>query len=115
MCWQSNAAFRFTPTETMIPPAAKADAAKELDRKKRERRIWIKQGNSIKPLIVTAGLNDGSTTEISSPELKEGMVVVTGTEIQTATRQMAAGAGGENRSPFLPSMPRRQRTQRRSR
>lgn len=110
-----NAAFRFTPSETMIPPSAKADAAKELDRKKRERRIWIKQGNSIKPLIVTAGLNDGSTTEISSPELKEGMVVVTGTEIQTAAKQMTAGAGGENRSPFLPSPPHRQRTQRRSR
>ena len=109
-----NAAFRFIPNETMVPQAYKKEMGKELDRKKRERRIWVRQGDSIKPLIVTAGLNDGSTTEISSSDLKEGMVVVTGTEIQTAARQMAAG-GGENRSPFLPSMPRRQRTQRRSR
>ncbi|MBE6370840.1 MAG: HlyD family efflux transporter periplasmic adaptor subunit [Lentisphaerae bacterium] len=108
-----NAAFRFSPSETMIPPAYKGELDKPLDRKKRERRIWVQHGNSIKPLVVTAGLNDGSTTEVSSPELKEGMVVVTGQEIQTAARQMAAGAGGENRSPFLPSMPRRQRTQRR--
>ena len=108
-----NAAFRFSPNETMVPAAYKGELDKPLDRKKRERRIWVQQGNSIKPLIVTAGLNDGSATEISSPELKEGMVVVTGQEIQTAARQMAAGAGGENRSPFLPSMPRRQRTQRR--
>ena len=105
-----NAAFRFTPADTMIPEAYRAAANKELDRKKRERRIWIKQGNAIKPLIVNSGLNDGSTTEISSPELKEGMTVVTGTEMRKAAVQMSPG--GENRSPFLPSPPQRQRRRR---
>jgi len=108
-----NAAFRFTPEENMVPQAYRAEIDKPLDRKKRERRIWVRQGESIKPLVVSIGLNDGSSTEVSSPELKEGMVVVTGTEVQTAANRMAAGAGGENRSPFLPSMPRRQRNQRR--
>ena len=105
-----NAAFRFTPADTMIPEQYRATANKELDRKKRERRIWIKQGNAIKPLIVNSGLNDGSTTEISSPELKEGMIVVTGTEMRKAAVQM--NPGGENRSPFLPSPPQRQRRRR---
>ena len=110
-----NAAFRFTPAENMIPPNLRGELNKQLSRKKRERRIWVRDGESIRPLIVTAGLNDGSTTEISSPEMKEGMMVVTGTEIQTAARQMTAAQGGENRSPFLPSPPRRQRNQRRGR
>ena len=105
-----NAAFRFTPADTMIPETYRATANKELDRKKRERRIWIKQGNAIKPLIVNSGLNDGSTTEISSPELKEGMIVVTGTEMRKAAAQMSPGS--ENRSPFLPSPPHRQRRRR---
>ena len=80
------------------------------DRKSRERQIWIQDGNSLRPLTVKVGLNDGSSSEISSPEIKEGMTVVTGTEVQTAAKQLAAG-GGENRSPFLPSPPRRQRSQ----
>lgn len=109
-----NAAFRFVPKDEMVPAQYRKDMEKPLDRKKRERRIWVKQGESIRPLIVTAGLNDGSSTEISSPELKENMVVVTGTEIQTAARQLGA-SGGENRSPFLPTPPHRQRNQRRSR
>ena len=102
-----NAAFRFAPDPAMVPEPYRAESAKTLPRRGRERRIWVKQGETIRPLTVTAGLNDGSATEISSPELKEGMVVVTGTEIQSAAGQIAAG--GENRSPFLPSPPHRQR------
>ena len=105
-----NAALRFTPNAAMVPEVWHGELKKTFSRKSRERRIWIQDGKSIRPLTVTVGLNDGSFTEVSSPELKEGMVIITGTEIQSAARQMAAGAGGENRSPFLPSPPRRQRT-----
>ena len=102
-----NAAFRFTPADSMVPEAYRGALEKPLSRKNRERRIWIREGNAIRPLTVQVGLNDGSTSEISSPDLKEGMVVVTGTENQSAARQMTAG--GENRSPFLPTPPHRQR------
>ena len=105
-----NAAFRFTPAAAMIPEKYRNLPEVVFDRRNRERRIWIQDGNSLRPVTVKTGLNDGSSTEISSPEIKEGMTVVTGTEVQTAARQLAAG-GGENRSPFLPSPPRRQRNQ----
>ena len=108
-----NAAFRFTPTADMVPEKYRGQLETTFDRKSRERRIWIQDGNSLRPLTVKVGLNDGASTEVSSPELKEDMVVVTGTEVETAAQQTAAG-GSENRSPFLPSPPRRQRTQRRT-
>ncbi|MBO4647296.1 MAG: efflux RND transporter periplasmic adaptor subunit [Lentisphaeria bacterium] len=110
-----NAAFRFTPAAEMVPPAYRGELEKTFTRQSRERRIWVREGESIRPLTVTVGLNDGSTTEISAPELKEGMVVVTGTEVQSAASQNvqnAGGAGSENRSPFLPSPPRRQQQRR---
>jgi HlyD family secretion protein len=46
---------------------------------------------------VRAGLSDGTVTEITGPDLKEGMEVVIGAE--TATAGAAAG-----RSPFTPQM-----------
>ena len=110
-----NAAFRFTPAAEMVPPAFRGELQKTFTRQSRERRIWVRDGESVRPLTVTVGLNDGSTTEISAPELKEGMVVVTGTEMQSAARrsvQGGPGAGSENRSPFLPSPPRRQQQRR---
>ena len=105
-----NAALRFTPVETMVPETYRGELKKTFTRKSRERRIWVKDGESIRPLTVKTGLNDGSSTEIAADGLKEGMIVITGTELQTAARQMAAG--GENRSPFLPSPPQRQRRRR---
>ncbi|MBQ9336121.1 MAG: efflux RND transporter periplasmic adaptor subunit [Lentisphaeria bacterium] len=104
-----NAAFRFTPSAGMVPEKYHGQLEPVFDRKSRERKIWIQDGQSLRPVTVKIGLNDGSSTEISSPELKEGMTVVTGTEVQTAAKQLTAG--GENRSPFLPTPPRRQRNQ----
>ena len=57
--------------------------------------------------MVTAGLNNGSSTEVSSPELREGMKVVTGTEVITAEKQLAAGKSSAQQSPFLPKPPQR--------
>ncbi len=60
------------------------------------RAIWIPEGDQVRPIYVTRGLTDGSLTEVSSPELKEGMPVVVGEVEKTAASTSSGG------SPFTP-------------
>ena len=101
-----NSAFRFSPDAALVPEKYRDQLASP-NRNGSERRIWIQDGNEIRPLMVTAGLNNGSSTEVSSPELREGMKVVTGTEVITAEKQLAAGKSSAQQSPFLPKPPQR--------
>ena len=78
-------------------------AAAEL-RGKKERIIWVLEGDSLRPLRVKTGLNDGIVTEISGDGLEEGMQVVTGTSVISAEQAAADNPGG---SPFLPKPPQR--------
>jgi HlyD family secretion protein len=43
------------------------------------RRLWVKEGKSVRPLDVQLGLSNDDVTEIISPNAKEGMDVVLGT------------------------------------
>lgn len=101
-----NSAFRFSPDAALVPEKYRDQLASP-NRNGSERRIWIQDGNEIRPLMVTAGLNNGSSTEVSSSELREGMKVVTGTEVITAEKQLAAGKSSAQQSPFLPKPPQR--------
>jgi HlyD family secretion protein len=60
-------------------------------------RIWVKEGNYVRHLDVKIGATDGSFTEISGPEVQEGMEVVVGEDAADQT-----AAEGEN--PFAPKL-----------
>jgi HlyD family secretion protein len=60
------------------------------------RAVWIPEGGQVRPIYVTRGLTDGTLTEVSSPELKEGMPVVVGEVEKTAAGTSSGG------SPFTP-------------
>jgi HlyD family secretion protein len=48
------------------------------------RQIWVLQDGQAVAIAVTPGISDGRMTEVSGPDLKEGMAVI--------TDQRAAGA-----------------------
>ena len=99
-----NAALRYLPEVGQVPEQYREElaAAAEL-RGKKERIIWVLEGDSLRPLRVKTGLNDGIVTEISGDGLEEGMQVVTGTTVVAAEKAAAASGG----SPFLPKPPQR--------
>jgi len=63
-------------------------------------RVWVVDGQRVRPLTVTVGPSDGTSTEVSGPDLREGLQVAVG-----------MAAGGEPRddagNPFVPSFRRR--------
>jgi len=89
-----NTALRFTPTQTGT--AAKASGgivASLMPRPPRSggarkagdsapvtgstRELWVLKDGQAQSLRVTTGISDGRMTEVSSPELQEGMAVIT--------------------------------------
>jgi len=64
-------------------------------------RIWVLQGEDLKPITVEIGVSNGIETAVKAPGLKEGMMVVTGV-------QAISGKGKKDATnPFVPQMPRR--------
>jgi HlyD family secretion protein len=63
--------------------------------------IWVEQGEFVRPVPVSVGLTDGTSTEVEGTDLTEGMCVVVG----EATREVA-GAPSTERSPFTPQIGR---------
>ena len=55
--------------------------------------VWLKSGRFVRPLQVRIGPSDGTNTAVTSNELREGQLVVTGE---------SSAAQAENKSPFLP-------------
>jgi HlyD family secretion protein len=60
--------------------------------------VWLPKGNEVKPLKVQVGLTDGTFTEVSSPELKDGMQVVVA-EVEKGSAEAPGSA-----SPFTPQI-----------
>ena len=95
-----NTALRFTPaTAAGAAPAASGSVVSKLmprmpprsggrraagNGNAAVRQIWVLQDGQAVALAVTPGISDGRMTEVSGPELKEGMAVI--------TDQRAAGA-----------------------
>jgi HlyD family secretion protein len=63
------------PAATSLGDAKSAKAAKELQDRG---RVWEKVGSFVRPVEVQIGASDGSTTEVSGPQVQEGMEVVVG-------------------------------------
>ena len=60
-------------------------------------RIWIRENESIRPLMVFTGLSEGGFVEIRSPNLQEGMEVIMGVEYDEKKVK-----NQNQRSPFMP-------------
>jgi HlyD family secretion protein len=74
-------------------PAAKAPAQKSS-----ARTLWIKSGDFVRPIAVTAGVSDGINTSVNSDNIHEGDEIVTG-EVFAAQNDV--------KNPFLPKVIRR--------
>ncbi len=115
-----NAALRWTPTVEQVvgefrtsPKQAKGSeapdgvkpAVKGGKDEKAPSLVWVPQGDLVRPVQVTLGLSDGSLTEVSSPELKAGTLLVVGEMGTQSAGQPASGA-----SPFAPQILRKSAT-----
>ncbi len=89
-----NSAFRVAPQGAAVP-----------ELKPGERVIWIWKGarNTPEPLVVTTGLNDGSSTEITSGNLTGDMMIVTA--VRTVAPDEPEDGPAGSASPFMPKPP----------
>ena len=103
-----NVALRWMPLPQQVAPDARPQLAAVAERKSAAASrsaadatehapgtVWLREGGFVRPVTVSVGLSDGSTTEIQSDTLKEGTEVVVG----EAARN---GGGDEAASPFAP-------------
>jgi HlyD family secretion protein len=65
-----------------------------------QKRVWIKDGDLIKPVLVETGINDGSKIEIISG-LEEGDLVVTSMEKVSGNSIKLSDEAKETTSPFV--------------
>jgi HlyD family secretion protein len=110
-----NAALRWTPSSvTQIapdvrpttvagpsagdPPIAGQPPAREGAHPSSSRTLWLKDGEFVRPIEVTAGISDGLNTVVAGDGLREGQDVVIGE---------AAVAQTDVKNPFLPRILRR--------
>ncbi|MCF0203439.1 MAG: efflux RND transporter periplasmic adaptor subunit, partial [Bacteroidaceae bacterium] len=66
-----NKALRFTPDPEVVGPNIKIVNCKG------RKKVWVKEGNTLKAIPVTTGITDGINSEVLSG-LKNGQSVVTG-------------------------------------
>ena len=101
-----NAALRFLPDASAVPKEYHDELAKAAAmRVGKERILWVVDGESIRPVTVKLGLNDGVMTEILSGDLKEGDEVVAGVSATPTIQAKSSNAG----SPFVPKPPARRK------
>ena len=105
-----NAALRWIPVQDQImaafrgktvrPPGGETTSqGKPMAEQKARGVVWLPQGAQVRPVSVVTGLNNGSMTEVESPELQEKTLVVVGEE---AEKQAGAGKPAAGASPFVP-------------
>jgi HlyD family secretion protein len=58
------------------PPARTSDY--------RKTTLWVSENGSVKPIKIMAGLSDDTMTEIQGEDIKEGLLIITGEQQQTA-------------------------------
>lgn len=89
-----NAALRWTPSSlSEVEPDSRKMDFSEAAQEKSQRLLWLKSGDFVRPIEVTAGISDGANTTIASDALHEGDEVVTGENLVTTA---------ELKNPFLP-------------
>jgi len=106
-----NAALRWTPeTEQVDPTVDKKMLSAESSFSEEHGFLWVvNQSGLVRPLRVTVGVTDGTMTEISGSDVREGMRVVSGEENdEQPNGQEHATTTDENETsnPFLPKPPK---------
>lgn len=108
-----NSALRWSPQPAQVAPGHKAvmqgdaarpgnPAATSVSNRGEQTRglLWVAEGNLVRPVAVTLGPSDGSRTEVSGDDLKEGLKVVTGEQSRDSAQAEEAS------SPFMPKLMR---------
>ena len=106
-----NAALRWTPESEQVDPTVdKKTLSQESAKSSEHGRLWVvNQNGLVRPLEVTVGATDGTVTEISGSNVKEGMRVVTGEESDEEPDGQQSGAATDEdktSNPFLPKPPK---------
>jgi len=89
------------PAQLADPPAGGPLAArpgKQGGERSSRRTLWLKDGELVRPVEVTAGTSDGVNTVVTADGLREGQEVVVGE---------ATAAQADVKNPFLPRLLRR--------
>ncbi len=108
-----SAALRWEPAPHQVSPefranlskaatdqtgdAAAATAESFKENNHQEGRVWVEDGQFVRPINVQVGISDGLMTEIVGGDLKEGTAVVVG--------ENAADSGADSSNPFAPKLP----------
>ncbi len=94
-----NGALRWRPTsESMVEGGNQAEIPSG-------RKVWVSAGKGkVRPISVETGISDGVLTEVKSPDLLEGMEVVTGVE------SLKSSSSNSVTNPFMPKPPARKKT-----
>jgi HlyD family secretion protein len=104
-----NAALRWMPSVEQIDPTVnKASISVESSELLEHGYLWIPSGGGfVRPLEVAVGVTDGTMTEISSNNIKEGMLIVAGEEdSEESDGQGTATDGDKTSNPFMPKIPK---------
>jgi hypothetical protein len=75
-----NAALRWQPEPKWIAPDARekmpSGPQKPAGRAARPHRVWVQDGQFVRPIAVETGLSDGAMTEIIGGDVTEGMKII---------------------------------------
>lgn len=96
----SAKATKFTPTvEQQLAYKLSLPQEATSKRVKGEATVWVKNGNSIEPKIITVGMEDGATIQVVNGLTVEDSVVL------SIEKVSFADAKKQSSSPFMPKMP----------
>jgi HlyD family secretion protein len=100
-----NSALRWKPRPSLVAPELRETvfspsprSSKSAKEREDRGRLWIQDGDFLRPIEVQIGATDGTQTEVSGSELSEGMEVVVG-EIRKEN-----ASGGDTTNPFAPKL-----------
>lgn len=112
-----NTSLRWSPNEQNINPETRKKKGADKDKKNNGSNsktdemktvgktvVWIQDGEYVKSLNVSTGLTDGSNTEITGGDLKEGEEIIIGEEVAEDSKTKSQGG-----SPFTPKFSRKPR------
>ena len=96
-----NAALRWRPQPQWIVPEARQKATPGPRKSGGQGQVWVPEGKFVRPIDVQVGPSDGTKTEITGGDLKEGMEIVVGGSVAATD----LGQGTTTRLPSTTSHP----------
>jgi HlyD family secretion protein len=104
-----NAALRWSPEAVQIDSMVEKSATlSDPDPATNRGRLWVVgQNGLLRPVDVTVGTSDGTMTEISGDDVKDGMKIVSGEE-ETGENAVpeSTSDGDKTSNPFMPKLPK---------